>query len=257
MELQIDSEACSDRQRTALAPRESGPGPRIMARLLLALCNPNAEREDSASNETIFRSINGTGGLRCVVKAHEGLLYPCKRGLYFTPKPLLWIGVEDVDSMGIARGASSTNRYVDLVITCKSGATHSFDMVDREDMDRLSIYVADLKRIMKKSSGGSSATGNTGVTAPANVTPAPAAAVKSEVVATDAQATAAATKAEPMDVSTPAAGTAADTSDESDSDFHGEDEGIRGLTKRSRHFCVRHCSDRIGCPICRIRRLGL
>lgn len=81
-----------------------------------------------------FRSHHGHSGVKCSIKANEGLLYFLDKSLIFVPKPANYIQLENVAIITMSRvgGAVSASRTFDITVTLKNGmGEHQFSNINR------------------------------------------------------------------------------------------------------------------------------
>ena len=95
-----------------------------------------------------FVSSAGASALHCTVGSSDGLLYPLEKSLFFIHKPAMQIRLQDIASVDFARvtgpAASSTSaKTFDFVVHTKSGLTHTFINISRDDYDKLYDYLRD------------------------------------------------------------------------------------------------------------------
>jgi structure-specific recognition protein 1 len=81
-----------------------------------------------------FTSHHGHQGVKCSIKANEGLLYFLDKSLLFVPKPATYIQMENVAVVTMSRvgGAISASRTFDITVTLKAGlGEHQFSNINR------------------------------------------------------------------------------------------------------------------------------
>lgn len=79
-------------------------------------------------------SHHGHSGVKCSIKANEGLLYFLDKSLIFVPKPSTYIQLENVAIITMSRvgGAVSASRTFDITVTLKAGmGEHQFSNINR------------------------------------------------------------------------------------------------------------------------------
>ena len=87
-----------------------------------------------AGSLLIFHSHHGHSGVKCSIKANEGLLYFLDKSLIFVPKPANYIQLENVAIITMSRvgGAVSASRTFDITVTLKNGmGEHQFSNINR------------------------------------------------------------------------------------------------------------------------------
>ncbi|KAI9788300.1 MAG: FACT complex subunit [Peltula sp. TS41687] len=90
-----------------------------------------------------FSSHHQQSGIKCSIKANEGLLYCLDRSFMFVPKPATYIAFDNVSSITMSRvgGAISASRTFDISITLKGGAgEHQFSNINREEQSSLEDF---------------------------------------------------------------------------------------------------------------------
>ena len=73
-------------------------------------------------------------GVKCSIKANEGLLYCLDRSFMFVPKPAQYIAFADISVIVMSRvgGAISASRTFDVTVTLKDGrGEHQFSNINR------------------------------------------------------------------------------------------------------------------------------
>ncbi|OQE26501.1 hypothetical protein PENSTE_c005G00264 [Penicillium steckii] len=90
-----------------------------------------------------FTSHHGHHGVKCSIKANEGLLYFLDKSLIFVPKPATYIQMENVAIVTMSRvgGAISASRTFDITVTLKAGmGEHQFSNINREEQQPLEDF---------------------------------------------------------------------------------------------------------------------
>ncbi|OJJ41797.1 hypothetical protein ASPWEDRAFT_286834 [Aspergillus wentii DTO 134E9] len=90
-----------------------------------------------------FVSHHGHSGVKCSIKANEGLLYFLDKSLIFVPKPATYIQLENVAIITMSRvgGAVSASRTFDITVSLKAGmGEHQFSNINREEQQPLEEY---------------------------------------------------------------------------------------------------------------------
>ncbi|KAF4762951.1 hypothetical protein HAV15_001481 [Penicillium sp. str.  len=81
-----------------------------------------------------FSSHHGHQGVKCSIKANEGLLYFLDKSLMFVPKPATYIQMENIAIVTMSRvgGAVSASRTFDIAVSLKGGlGEHQFSNINR------------------------------------------------------------------------------------------------------------------------------
>lgn len=79
-------------------------------------------------------SHHGHSGVKCSIKANEGLLFCLDKSFMFVPKPATYIQIENISVIKMSRvgGAISASRTFDITITLKGGmGEHQFSNINR------------------------------------------------------------------------------------------------------------------------------
>ncbi|KAJ5360055.1 hypothetical protein N7517_009246 [Penicillium concentricum] len=90
-----------------------------------------------------FSSHHGHQGVKCSIKANEGLLYFLDKSLMFVPKPATYIQMENIAIVTMSRvgGAVSASRTFDITVTLKGGlGEHQFSNINREEQKSLEDF---------------------------------------------------------------------------------------------------------------------
>jgi len=81
-----------------------------------------------------FVSHHEQAGVKCSIKANEGLLFCLDKAFMFVPKPATYISIDNVASVTMSRvgGAMAASRTFDITFTMKNGAAeHQFSNINR------------------------------------------------------------------------------------------------------------------------------
>ncbi|KAJ6165893.1 hypothetical protein N7485_009137 [Penicillium canescens] len=90
-----------------------------------------------------FVSHHGHHGVKCSIKANEGLLYFLDKSLMFVPKPATYIQMENIAIVTMSRvgGAVSASRTFDITVSLKGGlGEHQFSNINREEQKSLEDF---------------------------------------------------------------------------------------------------------------------
>ncbi|KAJ5794546.1 hypothetical protein N7457_001145 [Penicillium paradoxum] len=90
-----------------------------------------------------FLSHHGHHGVKCSIKANEGLLYFLDKSLMFVPKPATYIQMENIAIVTMSRvgGAVSASRTFDIAVSLKGGlGEHQFSNINREEQKSLEDF---------------------------------------------------------------------------------------------------------------------
>ena len=90
-----------------------------------------------------FSSHHGQQGVKCSIKANEGLLYCFDRSFMFVPKPATYVSLDQISNIVMSRvgGALAASRTFDITVILKSGGgEHQFSNVNREEQQSLEDF---------------------------------------------------------------------------------------------------------------------
>jgi len=92
-----------------------------------------------------FSSQHGQHGVKCSIKANEGILFPLDKALMFVPKPATYISIEHIASATLSRvgGALAASRTFDVALSMKPGygpTEYMFSNINREEQSSLESY---------------------------------------------------------------------------------------------------------------------
>ena len=90
-----------------------------------------------------FKSHHGAHGVKCSIKANEGLLYPLDKSFLFVPKPATYVQIESIASITMSRvgGALAASRTFDITMMLKGGqGEHQFSNINREEQQPLEDF---------------------------------------------------------------------------------------------------------------------
>ncbi len=86
-----------------------------------------------------FVSHHQQSGVKCSIKANEGLLFCLDKSFMFVPKPASYISFDNISVITMSRvgGAISASRTFDITITLKGGqGEHQFSNINRYNTDQ-------------------------------------------------------------------------------------------------------------------------
>lgn len=90
-----------------------------------------------------FVSHHNMNGVKCSIKANEGLLFCLDKSFMFVPKPATYIQIESIQSITMSRvgGALAASRTFDITMTLKNGqGEHQFSNINREEQQPLEAF---------------------------------------------------------------------------------------------------------------------
>lgn len=94
----------------------------------------SSRRQRTLTN--LNNSHHGHSGVKCSIKANEGLLFCLDKSFMFVPKPATYIQIENISVITMSRvgGAVSASRTFDITISLKGGmGEHQFSNINRYD----------------------------------------------------------------------------------------------------------------------------
>ncbi|KIW14184.1 FACT complex subunit pob3 [Exophiala spinifera] len=90
-----------------------------------------------------FVSHHNMNGVKCSIKANEGLLFCLDKSFMFVPKPATYVPIDSIQSITMSRvgGALAASRTFDISITLKNGqGEHQFSNINREEQQPLEAF---------------------------------------------------------------------------------------------------------------------
>ncbi|KAJ9493507.1 FACT complex subunit [Exophiala xenobiotica] len=90
-----------------------------------------------------FVSHHNMNGVKCSIKANEGLLFCLDKSFMFVPKPATYVPIESIQSITMSRvgGALAASRTFDITMTLKNGqGEHQFSNINREEQQPLEAF---------------------------------------------------------------------------------------------------------------------
>ncbi|EAS33634.3 FACT complex subunit pob3 [Coccidioides immitis RS] len=89
-----------------------------------------------------FTSHHNHRGIKCSIKANEGLLFCLDKSFMFVPKPATYVQIENISVITMSRvgGAVSASRTFDITMTLKGGGEHQFSNINREEQQPLELF---------------------------------------------------------------------------------------------------------------------
>jgi hypothetical protein len=108
---------------------------------LLKDCVPH---KISKPSPKVFITTKSEPFLRCYNGLQEGSLYLLGSGILFL-KPVVFIPVDKIASVGAGRGGSATTRYVDLKVITDMDKEYEFSNIDRDELMSIQGYVSYLE----------------------------------------------------------------------------------------------------------------
>ncbi|OQU95908.1 hypothetical protein CLAIMM_02064 [Cladophialophora immunda] len=90
-----------------------------------------------------FVSHHNMNGVKCSIKANEGLLFCLDKSFMFVPKPATYVPIDSIQSITMSRvgGALAASRTFDITMTLKNGqGEHQFSNINREEQQPLEAF---------------------------------------------------------------------------------------------------------------------
>lgn len=121
-----------------LEPHYEAPLPNVLTKVFKGL---SGKKIIAPSKD--FSSHHGQQGIKCSIKASEGILYCLDRSFMFVPKPAQYVAIENIVVITMSRvgGAVSASRTFDITMTMKGGVgEHQFSNINREEQQPLENF---------------------------------------------------------------------------------------------------------------------
>ncbi|KAL4803218.1 hypothetical protein BDV18DRAFT_145391 [Aspergillus unguis] len=138
LELNMTDELLESRYKDKLETRYEEPIHQVITKVFRGL---SGKKVIMPSKD--FVSHHGHSGVKCSIKANEGLLYFLDKSLIFVPKPATYIQLENVAVVTMSRvgGAISASRTFDITVSLKAGmGEHQFSNINREEQKSLEEF---------------------------------------------------------------------------------------------------------------------
>ncbi|KAL2867137.1 FACT complex subunit POB3 [Aspergillus lucknowensis] len=138
LELNMTDELLDSRYKDKLEPRYEEPIHQVITKIFRGL---SGKKVIMPSKD--FVSHHGHSGVKCSIKANEGLLYFLDKSLIFVPKPATYIQLENIAVVTMSRvgGAVSASRTFDITVSLKAGlGEHQFSNINREEQQPLEEF---------------------------------------------------------------------------------------------------------------------
>jgi len=103
-----------------------------------------------------FSSSTSKSFVKCFYNVQDGLLFPLKEGLIFINKPALFLRRQSLSRLEIGQGAGKT---FSLLVSTKDGTDHEIKMIEKDEKDALSRYLA---KILNEANADCASTNNKG-----------------------------------------------------------------------------------------------
>ena len=138
IELNLTEETINEKYKDKLQPAYEASISEVMKRVLSGLTNLKTVKPSKD-----FSSHNNLSGVKCSIKANEGILYCSEKAFLFVPKPATYARFEHVSHITMSRvgGALTASRTFDITVTMKAGqGEHTFSNINREEQVPLESF---------------------------------------------------------------------------------------------------------------------
>lgn len=138
LDMNISQEDLNTKYKGKLTEHYSGPIHKVLSDLFKGIAGAKVIKPSDD-----FSSRHGSKGVKCSIKANEGLLFCMDRSFMFVPKPATYVGLDQVQMITMSRvgGAISASRTFDITITIKNGGgEHQFSNINREEQQPLEDF---------------------------------------------------------------------------------------------------------------------
>ncbi|PGH18929.1 FACT complex subunit pob3 [Polytolypa hystricis UAMH7299] len=138
IELNMTDELLQARYKDKLEARYEEPIHQVITKVFRGL---SGKKVIMPSRD--FVSHHGHSGVKCSIKANEGLLFCLDKSFMFVPKPATYVQIENISVITMSRvgGAVSASRTFDITLTLKGGmGEHQFSNINREEQQPLEEF---------------------------------------------------------------------------------------------------------------------
>ncbi|CAH8537893.1 unnamed protein product [Dicrocoelium dendriticum] len=156
VEMAATDEWLQEHYSGKLTQNVAGPEYEVVARIFKVLFDQKVTVPGG------FTAKGGGCAVACSYKASVGLLYPLERGFTFVPRPPISVRFEEVVTVQFSRGTGA-QRSFDFEVETRSGLTHTFTSIDRNEYHQLYDFVTSKKLRVKNIDTESKVTGALGV----------------------------------------------------------------------------------------------
>ena len=89
-----------------------------------------------------FTSHHHASGVKCSIKANEGLLFCMDKSFMFVPKPATYVNMDQITLITMSRigGAMAASRTFDITMAMKGGGEFQFSNINREEQKPLEEF---------------------------------------------------------------------------------------------------------------------
>ncbi|WFD32966.1 FACT complex subunit [Malassezia sp. CBS 17886] len=140
-ELNLDEETIQTKYDGKLKKRYEEPTFRIVTNLFRVLSHQKVSVPSGYTNSM------GQECVRCNIKANDGTLYPLNKSMFWVSKQPLLIPYADIHQLIFSRvgGAVASAKTFDIRAMTRSGVDHTFQSINREELDGLNNFFAERK----------------------------------------------------------------------------------------------------------------
>lgn len=138
LDLNLTEETLQTKYKDKLEAHYDAPMHHIIAKLFKGL---SGKKIIMPSKD--FVSHHNLQGIKCSIKANEGLLFCLDKSFMFVPKPATYIQIESIANIVMSRvgGALAASRTFDVTMRLKSGGgEHQFSNINREEQQPLEDF---------------------------------------------------------------------------------------------------------------------
>ena len=89
-----------------------------------------------------FKSHHHASGVKCSIKANEGLLFCMDKSFMFVPKPATYVNMDQITLITMSRigGAMAASRTFDITMAMRGGGEFQFSNINREEQKPLEDF---------------------------------------------------------------------------------------------------------------------
>ena len=143
IELNLTESDLQEKYSGRLQPKYESTQHTVVAAVFRGLTN---KRVTAPSKD--FSSHHGQSGVKCSIKASEGILYFLDKAFMFVPKPATYVTFDTIATVVLSRvgGAVSASRTFDVTIEQRGGTEVTFSNINKEEQNSL-ISFLDAKNL--------------------------------------------------------------------------------------------------------------
>lgn len=138
IELNLTDEDLSSKYQGRLQAKYESTQHTVVAAVFRGLTN---KRVTAPSKD--FSSHHGQSGVKCSIKASEGILYFLDKAFMFVPKPATYVTFDTVATVVLSRvgGAVSASRTFDVTVEQRGGTEVTFSNINKEEQNSLIAFL--------------------------------------------------------------------------------------------------------------------